>query len=137
MDDDRVGRESSVEGMTIGQFIREQCPFYLSIGVTWDEYWNGDYSKLPYFRKAYNLKQKQDNAKLWLQGYYFLHAIGAAFSKEGKYPEEPIPLTEEDVEAQEAKRKQIEIDNARAYMEVAMHNINKKRREQQGGEQSG
>ena len=137
MDDDRVGRESSEGGKTIGQLIRELCPFYLSIGVTWDEYWNGDYSKLPYYRKAYSYKQKQLNSQLWLQGYYFLHAIGAAFSKEGKYPEEPIPLNTDEAEEQEQRRKQIEIDNARAYMEVAMHNINKKRREQQGGEQSG
>ena len=108
----------------------EQCPYYLTIGVSWDEYWHGDYTRLPYYRKAYALKREEINQQLWLQGVYFLNAIGCAFSKEAQYPSEPLPLTEEDVRKREEKRKQTEIDNARAYMEVAMHNINKKRREE-------
>ena len=135
MDDERVGGESSSTGLTIGQFIREQCPYYLQMGMSWDDYWNGDTAKLPYYRKAYALRRKEINQQLWLQGIYFSAAVGSALSSEVNYPSEPLPLTEEDVKAQEERNRQIEIDNARAYMETAMHNINLKRK--QGGKDNG
>ena len=136
MDDERVGGCSSeAQAKTIGQFIVDQCPYYLSIGVTWDEYWHGDYTRLPYYRKAYALKREETNQKLWLQGVYFLRALGCIVSDEEPYPSEPLPLTKEAVEEQAERQKRIEIDNARAYMEAAMHNINKPRKE--GGEHNG
>lgn len=135
MDDERVGGESSSTGLTIGQFIREQCPRYLQMGMSWDEYWNGDYTRLPYYRKAYALRREEINQQLWLQGVYFIHAVGCVLSDEETYPTEPYPLTEEAARARDERNRQIEIDNARAYMETAMHNINLKRR--QGGEQNG
>lgn len=136
MDDERVGgTSSSQEVMTLGQFIRHQCPYYLNMGMSWDDYWYGDYRKLPYFRKAYALKREEINQQLWLEGFYILQAIGTALSDEVTYPEEPFALTDEAAKSQEERRRQIEIDNARAYMETAMHNINLKRR--QGGEQNG
>ena len=105
--------------------------------MSWDEYWYGDYTRLPFYRKAYALKREETNQKLWMQGVYFLRAIGCAFFENETYPEEPLPLTDEDAKEQEERRRRIEIDNARAYMEVAMHNINKQRREQKGGDQHG
>lgn len=66
---------------------------------------------------------------------YFLRAVGCIVPDGVPYPDEPLPLTKEDMEEQEERRKRIEIDNARAYMEAAMHNINKQRKE--GGEHSG
>ena len=103
----------------------------MAMGVSYDEYWNGDYTMLPYYRKAYALKRRAENEKLWLQGIYILRAIGSIIpSAKSPYPDEPFALTEEEVEEQEARRRQEEIDNARAYMETMMHNINKKRREE-------
>ena len=107
----------------------------MSIGVSWDEYWYGDYTKLPYYRKAYALKREETNQKLWLQGVYFLRAIGCIVPDAEPYPDEPLPLTTEAVKEQEERKRRIEIDNARAYMEATMHNINKKRKE--GGKQDG
>lgn len=108
----------------------QQCPYYMSLGVSYDEYWHGDYTRLPYYRKAYALKREEKNQQLWLQGLYFRIAVLSAFTEDTKYPDEPLPITEDAFKEQEERRKQTEIDNARAYMEVAMHNINKKRREQ-------
>lgn len=119
--------------MTIGQFIREECPRYLSMGVSYDEYWYGDYTRLPYYRKANQWKQDDTNFACWLQGWYILQAIACVVPKsEATYPTEPIPMTREQVAEQEAKEKQREIDNARAHMEAMMHSINKQRREKGG-----
>jgi hypothetical protein len=116
--------------MTLGELIRAECPRYLAMGLSWDDYWHGDYAKLPYYRKAHALRRNERNEELWMLGIYFLRAIGAILPKsELSYPSEPFALTQEEVEDQEKRQKEKEIADARAYMETMMHNINKKRRE--------
>lgn len=108
----------------------------MAMGMSYDEYWHGDYTKLPYYRKAYAIQRKEANERLWLQGAYILQAIGSLLPKtDVHYPQEPWPLTQEEADEQEARRKQEEIDHARAYMETAMHKVNQKRRE--GGKTDG
>lgn len=115
----------------------DQCPRYMAMGVSYDDYWHGDYTKLPYYRKADAIRREQKNEELWMQGLYFLRAIASVLPKsEYQYPDEPMPLTKEDVERQEERRKRAEIEKARAYMEAAMHKVNKKRREK-GGKNDG
>lgn len=98
-------------------------PFYLSIGMPADEFWNGDVELVKSYRKAYELKRKQMNERLWLQGMYFYEAIcdaspliRAAFGKgEVKavpYSKEPYPLTGKEIRERrerEAKQRQQEI----------------------------
>lgn len=138
MDDERVGGESSdkrgganrPKTLTLAEFIVDQCPRYMNMGVSYDEYWHGDYTKLPYYRKAYEQRRDEINQQLWLQGLYFLRAIASVMPKaELLYPEEPLPLTKKEVEAQEERQKQVQISNARAYMEAVMKNVNEKRKQ--------
>lgn len=132
MDDERVGGDSSsnLKTLTLGQFIVDQCPRYMAMGVPYDEYWNGDYKKLPFYRKAYALKRNERNFDAWLQGVYILRAIGSVVpGSEEMYPQEPLPLTEEDFQRAEERQKRKEIESAKTYMETMMHNINKKRKE--------
>lgn len=82
-------------------------PFYLSIGMTYDQFWNEDCCLTKYYRQAYELKKKQKNEELWLQGMYIYEALCDvspvlhAFAKKGtkplKYPVEPYPLSEKEV----------------------------------------
>ena len=66
---------------TGAEVFREMFPFYLSIGMSHAEYWDGDPSLPRYYRKAYLMKQEQDNQKAWLQGLYFYNALGATMSQ--------------------------------------------------------
>ena len=92
-------------------------PFYLSIGMTYEQFWEGQPSLTVDYRKADELKQRRQNLEAWRQGFYVYNAIGAfaeilpAFPKKGAkvqpYMEEPIPINE--AEAKErAERKQRE-----------------------------
>ena len=89
----------------------------MSIGMTYDEFWNGDVSMVKACRKAYELKSRQQNELLWIQGIYvkdaLLSVVGNMFSKKGStkfaYPEEPYPITAEqkaEIEAREQKAKE-------------------------------
>ncbi len=80
----------------------EQCPVYMSIGMSYDEFWYDHSIKAVYYRKAHELKLEERNTELWLQGYYVYLAIGDMvpvlnpFSKNPKivdYIKRPIPIT--------------------------------------------
>ena len=61
--------------------IFDECfPFYLSIGMTAEEYWHGDPSLPRAFRKAYKLKQEQINHDAWLHGLYVYDAVASVVS---------------------------------------------------------
>lgn len=70
----------------------EQLPFYLAIGMSYTEYFEGD-SLLPkYFREAYRIKREVDDYDAWLQGVYVYQAVDCAIynnpplMKRGKEP---------------------------------------------------
>ena len=55
---------------TYSEVFEELCPQYMSIGMTYDEFWNGDVSIVKFYRKAEELRYKRQNQALWLQGMY-------------------------------------------------------------------
>ena len=90
-------------------------PYYLSIGMTWDEYWKDDVTKVIYYRKKDKLDRQRKNNELYLQGLYFYQALCSvapalmAFNKNPKiepYLDEPFALTEEEQEERERKKNQ-------------------------------
>ena len=91
--------------------FHELFPFYLSIGMTDEQYWDGDCMLTKDYRKAYEMQKKRQNQMLWLQGAYVYNAILdaspilQAFAKKGTKPlpylEDPIPLSKK--EARELK----------------------------------
>lgn len=99
-----MGERISPSTLSISEFFEEQAPFYLSIGMTHGEYWNGDPELARYSLKAFNLKQEREfnnaNRISWLQGAYVHNAVYSAVSyclngKEAKrlnigYFEEPF-----------------------------------------------
>lgn len=92
----------------------------MSIGMSYDEFWNGDVSMVKAYRKANELRDKRNNENLWLQGRYFYDALCAAsplyrftmkkgMIKPEPYTSEPYPITESELrekQAREAKAKE-------------------------------
>lgn len=71
--------------------------------MTYKQYWQMDCELVRAYRKAYELRQEQENALAWLQGYYIYAAIdaqrpgfvfyGRKPPKAEKYLEKPTPVT--------------------------------------------
>lgn len=80
--DDGDEREPSIT-----EIMEEAFPYYLSIGMTSDEYWNASPYLVYAYRKADEYKQDRMSQEAWLQGLYIYGAFGAvlsnAFSKKG------------------------------------------------------
>lgn len=96
---------SSSSKVSYTEQFYEHFPFYLAIGMTYDQYWNDDCQLVKFYRKAHKLKNEQKNQELWLQGMYIYEALYNvspvlhAFAKRGTrplpYPEKPYSLTKE------------------------------------------
>ncbi len=110
--------------------IFEECfPFYLAIGMSYAEYWEGDPKLAQYFRKAYRIKQEEINNNAWLQGMYVYDAVSTALHNAlrgmGKskppakdYAKQPYEFNNKvKSEAEKAKEVQIEQEKAAAWME--------------------
>lgn len=92
----------------------------MSIGMTYDEFWNQDVSLVEVYRKANELRDKRRNQELWLQGMYIYEALCDAsplfrlslkkgIVKPEPYAKEPYPITAAEVrerEEREAKKKE-------------------------------
>lgn len=87
-------------------------PFYLFIGVSEEKFWDSCPVDLKPYDMAFNLKRKQENQMLYLQGMYFADALNCTIcnayrgkgKKRAEYPTEPyqiVPLTEEEKEQKE------------------------------------
>lgn len=75
------------------EIFEKRFPYYLSIGMSERQYWDGDCSLTRSYREAERLRKQRVNEEMWLQGMYIYDAIGRlspilrAFSKKGTKPE--------------------------------------------------
>lgn len=116
-----MGEGVSQTPPTYSEIFDQWCPFYLSIGMTADEYWHGDCRMLKYYFKSYKLKQEQKNQEAWLNGMYFYDALVSAMShlnkdknKHRNYAEKPYDFQKKD--------EKIKVEEARARGKVWLEN---------------
>ena len=106
----------------------------MSIGMTYDEFWNQDVALVRVYRKADELRRRRQNDALWMQGLYIrdalLSTVGNMFSGKGatpiEYPKEPYPVTAEQVaEREEANHRKMEERMKADFMALAARMIQK------------
>ena len=115
------------------------CVYYMALGVSADEFWNGDYTMLKFYVNKHKIAVEQRNEELWLQGVYFYEALCVAlsntFSKgaKAKYPDKPHRLTDLSEEEKELE-KQKKVEEFRSQLMALGRRFEAKhKREQQGG----
>ena len=114
----------------------EVFPFYLSIGMTPEQYWDGDPLLAKYYRQADELKRNRKNQELWLQGMYIYEALCdvapvlQAFANKGTkpapYTDHPYSLTTKEREDEKKQREKRDREKAKRYMEAQMAKLNKR-----------
>lgn len=111
---------------TYTEIFEESFPFYLAIGMSSAEYWEGDCSLTRYYRKAYKIKQEEVNNNAWLQGLYVYDAISTALhnalrgknQRAKEYAKQPFNFeNKEKSEFEKAREVEIEQQKAQAWME--------------------
>ena len=130
------GRKAHSSFLTYTEQFNEVFPYYLSIGMTYDQFWNDDPALARYYRQAAEIKVERKNQELWLQGLYvyeaicdvapILHAMAKKGTKARPYPDQPYAITEKQRrrEAEEKERKIAE--KGKRMMEMFMRASGKK-----------
>ena len=129
-------RDSSHPFFTYTEKFYEQFPYYLSIGMTPEQYWEGDPVWARSFRKADEIRMERKNQELWLQGMYFYEAICDAspilhdFAKKGTkphpYAEKPYPITEKQHKRKQEDAEKAKFEKGKKLMEAFMKAVNGK-----------
>lgn len=114
----------------------ELFPYYLSIGMTEEQYWDKDSTLVVAYRKAEELKTNRKNQEMWLQGAYVYEALCRvspllhAFAKKGTKPvpyiAEPFAITEKQAEYRQEEKEKKNFDKGKTMMEGFMIRHNKK-----------
>ena len=131
------GSEQNVRSpfLTYTEQFYEVFPYYLSIGMTYEQFWESDPTLVIYYRRAEEIKNERMNQELWLQGMYIYEAlcdvapIMNGMAKKGTkahpYSEKPYPISEKQRKRDtEEKERQVAMKGKR-FIEALMSKVNK------------
>ena len=128
--------DGSFPFVTYTERFYEQFPYYLSIGMSPEQYWDGDPALAKYYRKADEMRLTRKNQELWLQGMYIYEAICDAspifhaFAKKGTkpypYTDKPYPLTDRQRETNTETKEKAISEKGKRFMEAFMKINNSK-----------
>ena len=130
----------SDKGLTLQSYtevFEQLCPYYMSIGMPYDDFWNGDVALVKAYRKASELRDRRNNQDMWLQGRYFYDALCAAsplyrFSmkkgmiKPEPYTKEPYPTTHAELKEREEREAKAKEERLRAEFTAFVERMRKK-----------
>jgi len=117
------------------EIFEKQFPYYLSIGMTEAQYWDGDPTLTRAYHEAEQLRNIRTNEGAWLQGRYIYDALCAAsplFRMSSKrsvranpYNEEPYPINKKQAEINEDEHEKKTMEKGKKFMELFMVGHNK------------
>lgn len=101
---------------SVRQIFEAHAPYYLSIGMTYDDFYTGEPSLVILFRRAQRLADRRKEAELWRAGLYLQYAIASCFGEGVSYPERPFPVTRKEAEERRGLEEREALERDRAYM---------------------
>ena len=129
--------DKSESPFLIAKMLDDCFPYYLSIGMTYDEYWYGDPSLVVAYRKAEDIRTHRKNWEMWMNGKYTYDAIMRLIPslnmwkpKEPlEYMKEPYPLTKKEYEEMVKKEEKKRQDEMREKLKAFALAQNARRKE--------
>ena len=108
------------------------CPLYMAMGMTYEQFWNGEVEMAAAYRKADQIRRRRINEELWLEGIYMADAlsvtVGNMFSKGAKhqYPSEPLPITEAEQQERREREQKARMERVKAAFTAKALRVNSK-----------
>ena len=120
--------------LTYTEQFYEVFPYYLSIGMTYEQFWNDDPMLAKYYRQAEEMRNDKRNQEMWLQGMYIYEAlcdvapIFNPMTKKGTkvqpYSERPYAITERQRLREKEEKEKANALKAKRFMEALMASNN-------------
>ena len=114
--------------------FNKQFPYYLSIGMTEEQYWDGDCELVKYYREAEEIRKERMNQEAWLQGMYVydailrispvLHAFAKKGTKPKPYVDHAYPITKKEVMSANVEKEKAQSQKGLLYMQTFMRQNN-------------
>lgn len=130
---------------TYGEQFAEHFPYYLALGMSAGQYWDGDSTLVRDYRKADKIRADMKNQEAWLHGRYVYDALCCAspilhaFAKGGTQPipynARPHALTSKQAAEQTEAEENEKVIHAASGFEIYARAFNKRRRENEHGEE--
>lgn len=131
------------EPKSYGDIFDEYLPEYLAIGMTYDEYWDGEFGTKRAARKAYAIRIKNQqllaDQQNWFMGQYIMAALRHTplmvaglnvkpSTQLPEYPDKPMLEAAEEQKKEEVRKKKEENQTmlAMAMMQAAFTQFNKR-----------
>ena len=138
------------EGLNLqsyGEIFEQLCPYYMSIGMSYDEFWNQDVSMVKAYRKADELRERRRNQGYWMQGLYVYEALCDASPlfrftmKKGSikpepYLKEPHPITAAELREREEREAKLKEERLKAEFAMFVERMRKKKMPQEAHSQN-
>ena len=135
--DKKSGETRPLSSYTYSEIFELKFPYYLSIGMTYKQYWEDDCNLVKFYREADKLRRERTNWEMWLQGMYIYDAIGRLSSilRFSQKPQPPMPYIEkpynlnqdeEDIEKEKIDKEKQKFENDLKFMQAFMIDTNKK-----------
>lgn len=127
MGDDEVIHQPN----TLTETFEEVFPYYLAIGMSYEQFWYGRPELVIPYRRADEIRRRRTNEELWLAGMYTADAlastVGNMFSKQKySYPTEPRPVTLAEVRERQERERKAKEEKIKAAFTARALNVNKK-----------
>lgn len=130
----------SADQVFLTDTLNAMCPVYMAMGMSYDDYWNGDPYMAKYYREAHKQRVKNENSMLYLQAQYFYEVMGCMASlydpfgkrrKAEKFRDRPYDLFPEDVEATREREERERYESMRERLKAFAESHNKQMKKQQ------
>ena len=110
--------------------FEEVFPYYLAVGMTYEQFWHDPPELTTAFRRADEIKKRRVNEELWLAGIYTAEAlastVGNMFSKGSKYqyPAEPKPITLNEARERREREQKAKMEQIKARFTARALSLN-------------
>lgn len=124
------GSEVIHSPQTFTEIFDEVFPHYLAMGMSYEQFWEGDPAMVRPYRRADAIRRRRMNEELWLAGVYTAEAlastVGNMFSKTNKhkYPAEPFAITEDEIKERQERERKAKIEKIKAAFTARALSVN-------------
>lgn len=140
-----TGEPSQPEEISLTKVFQDLCPVYMIMGMSYDEFWNRNTAVHKAYRKAYEMRRRNEEWARWRQAAYIydvllrVSPILRAFSKGKAEPEqfmnEPWPLTQKEAREREEREARERYFNMRNKL-MAEAKKNRERRAEEAAKEA-
>lgn len=124
--------EVNTSPQSFTEYFEAVFPAYLAMGMTYEQFWEGDPSLVRAYRTADRINRRRRNEEMWLNGLYMMEAlsstVGNMFAKGAthQYPHEPFPITLEEQEERKERERRAKMERIKAAFTARALSMNAK-----------